>query len=123
MLKGFEKETHELTADEMDKVTPIIKGLQNKIGKDQAITGTKICEAMSLSGPRLRKIINHIRNYNLVPALCGSSQGYYIAKDNKEFDDYLISLKQRISAQISVLHSLERQDIIFGGSGQITLFD
>jgi len=123
MLKGFERETHELTADEMEKVTPIIKGLQNKVGKDKAVTSTKICEAMDLSGPRLRKIINHIRNYNLVPALCGSSQGYYVAKDMKELEDYLISLKQRISAQITVLHSLEKQDIIFGGSGQISLFD
>ena len=54
----------------MDKVKPIIKGLEAKIGKEKAITGSKICEAMDLSGPRLRKIINHIRIYNLVPALC-----------------------------------------------------
>jgi len=123
MLRGFERETHELTDLEMDKVKPIIKGLEAKIGKEKAITGSKICEAMDLSGPRLRKIINHIRIYNLVPALCGSSKGYYVAENLEELNDYLISLKQRISAQIEVLHSLEKQDQIFGGTGQTTIFD
>ena len=123
MLNGFERETHELTSEELDKVATIMKGLSNKIGKDNAVTSSKICEAMNLSGPRLRKIINHIRIYNLVPALCGSSKGYYVAKDKDELDQYLISLKQRISAQIKVLHSLEKQDMIFGGTGQTTIFD
>ena len=123
MINGFEEQTHDLTDKELELVGVIIKGLSNKIGKDKAITGAKICKAMDLVGPRLRKIINHIRIYNLLPALCSSSNGYFVADNLNELEEYIVSLKQRISAQIRVLHALEKQDQVFGGAGQTTIFD
>ena len=123
MLKGFEDITYELTKEEMEKLPIIIKGLERKIGKQKAVTSTKICEALNLKAPRLRKIINHIRIKNLIFGLCSSSNGYFIADNEKEFNEYIISLKQRIKAQVDVLNALELQTVMFGGTGQKTLFE
>lgn len=123
MIKGFETITADLSQDELDMIQPIIKGLNNKQGKDMAITGTKICKAINTTGPRLRKMINYIRTNNLLPGLCSTSNGYFVAKNIYEMQDYIISLKQRIKAQVGVLNALEKQTIIFGGTGQTTLFE
>tara|TARA_R110002051_G_scaffold309303_3_gene381814 strand:+ start:3546 stop:3917 length:372 start_codon:yes stop_codon:yes gene_type:complete len=123
MIKGFETITADLSQDELDMIQPIIKGLNNKQGKDMAITGTKICKAINTTGPRLRKMINYIRTNNLLPGLCSTSNGYFVAKNIYEMQDYIISLKQRIKAQVDVLNALEQQTIMFGGTGQTTLFE
>jgi len=123
VIKGFETITADLSQDELDMIQPIIKGLTNKQGKDMAITGTKICKAINTTGPRLRKMINYIRTNNLLPGLCSTSNGYFVAKNIYEMQDYIISLKQRIKAQVDVLNALEQQTIMFGGTGQTTLFE
>ena len=123
MIKGFESITADLSDDELALVPTIINGLKTKQGKEKAVTSTVICKAMSISGPRLRKIINHIRINNLLPALCSCSSGYFVAVNIYEMQDYIISLKQRIKAQVDVLNSLEQQTILFGGTGQTTLFE
>lgn len=123
MIKGFQDITFELTQDELKKVPSIIKGLSNKKGKANAITGAKICEAMNLSGARLRKIISYIRVNDLILGLCSSQCGYYIADNINEIEDCIISLRQRIATQVKVLNSLEKQTIMFGGSGQTSLFE
>ena len=71
----------------------------------------------------LEKIINHIRITNQLPALCSASNGYFVATNIYEMQDYIISLKQRIKAQGDVLNALEQQTILFGGTGQTTLFE
>ena len=123
MIKGFEKITAELNQQELELVPVVIRGLQTKQGKDRAVSSTKICKAVNISSPRLRKIINHIRITNQLPALCSSSTGYFVATNIYEMQDYIISLKQRIKAQVDVLNSLEQQTILFGGTGQTTLFE
>ena len=123
MIKGFEKITAELNQQELELVPVVIRGLQTKQGKDSAVSSTKICKALNISSPRLRKIINHIRITNQLPALCSSSNGYFVATNIYEMQDYIISLKQRIKAQVDVLNSLEQQTILFGGTGQTTLFE
>ena len=72
MIQGFEDYTHELTDVELKKVLPIIvKGLSNKIGKQNAVSNKFICETLNkkqmfekykLTSPRIRKIVNHIRH-------------------------------------------------------------
>lgn len=123
MLKGFENLTHELNESEINKVGTIIKGIGARTGKENAITGSIICEKMNLHPVRLRKIIHFIRLHNLLFGLCSNSKGYYVAKDLKEFEDCIISLKQRIRSQVDVLNSLEQQTYMFGGCVQISLFD
>ena len=65
----------------------------------------------------------YIRINNLVSGLCSNSKGYYIAKNIKELEDNNKSLQQRISSQIEVLNALEKQTIMFGGTGEQTDFE
>lgn len=123
MIKGFEHITFELTKDEMELLPTIIRGLTKKKGKTNAVTSTKICEALKIDAPRLRKMISYIRVNDLIFGLCSSSNGYYIAENLNELEDCCISLKQRIATQVKVLNSLEKQGIMFGGTGQTTLFE
>jgi len=78
---------------------------------------------MNLIGVRLRKIIHYIRVKNLISGLCSNSKGYYVAKDIKELEDNNKSLQQRIASQIDILNALERQTIMFGGTGEQTDFE
>ena len=123
MLTGFEKLTKELNEDELNKVDTIVKGLGARIGKNNAITSSRICDKMNLTAVRLRKIIHFIRINGLLFGLCSNSKGYYMASNLQEFEECIISLKQRIRSQVDVLNELEKQTIMFGGSGQLSLFE
>jgi hypothetical protein len=123
MLKGFEKLTKELTEQELKIVPDIVRGIGARTGKENAICSNVICEKMNIIGVRLRKIIHFIRINNLVSGLCSNSKGYYIAKNLKELNDNNISLKQRISSQVEILNALENQSIMFGGTGQLSIFE
>ncbi len=123
MLKGYEEITFELTDKEKLLVPVIITGISKRKGKENAITGSKICKAINIDGPRLRKIISYIRINDLVFGLCSGINGYFVASNIKELNECLISLKQRIAAQVKVLNSLEKQGIMFGGDGQTSLFE
>ena len=106
MLVNFEKYTQQLNKDELELVSIVIKGLSQRVGKDNAISSTVICQKLSLQGVRLRKIINYIRTKNLLIGLCSCGTGYYIAKNRYEFEQYLYSLGQRIEAQQFVYKTL-----------------
>jgi hypothetical protein len=123
MLRGFEKLTDELTDDELKKVPRIVSGIGKRIGKENSVTSNIICNKMDLIGVRLRKIIHFIRINNLVSGLCSNSKGYYIAKNIQELEDNNKSLQQRIASQIEVLNALEKQTIMFGGTGEQTDFE
>ena len=123
MLTGFEKLTKELNEDELNKVDTIVKGLGARIGKNNAITSSRICDKMNLTAVRLRKIIHFIRINGLLFGLCSNSKGYYMASNLQEFEECIISLKQRIRSQVDVLNELEKQTVMFGGSGQLSLFE
>jgi len=123
MIKGFEDYTYELTNYEKELVEKLIKGLSPKIGRSNAVTSTVICKSLNIVGPRLRKLINHIRITNQLAGLCSTSKGYFVAENLGEIDDYIISLKQRIRSQVEVLNSIERQTVLWGGSGQLSLFE
>lgn len=123
MLRGFEKLTDELTDDELKKVPSIVKGISKRIGKENAVTSKIICDKMNLIGVRLRKIIHFIRVNNLLYGLCSNSKGYYVAKNIKELEDNNKSLQQRITSQIEILNALEKQSVMFGGTGEQTDFE
>ena len=114
MIKGFEEQTCELNDDEKKLIPMFIAGLQNKIGKELAISNKKIREKLkihniSVSDARVRKIVNHIRINNLVSLLCSNSKGYYVAKSTEEIKDYLKGLKSRIDSQQHVYNSINKQ--------------
>lgn len=102
MIENFEEQTHDLTDYELQLVPIFVKGLQTKIGIEKAVTAKSIEALMSLkykvSGPRIRKIINHIRNRGLVEGLIAGNAGYYISTDVEEIKLYIQSLESRESS-------------------------
>jgi len=104
MLEGFEDLTAELTLYEQHQILPTVtNGLSKKIGKAMAVTNARICEGLAtrgkhIAGPRLRKVINYIRNTGLVPGLVASSEGYYVADNPEEMESWLKSLRGRRAA-------------------------
>lgn len=119
MIQGFEDYTHELTDVELKKVLPIIvKGLSNKIGKQNAVSNKFICETLNkkqmfekykLTSPRIRKIVNHIRMTGLILNLCSCQKGYFVAMNKEEMFEYLDGLGQRIDSQQKVHDALVYQ--------------
>ena len=114
MITLFEEITYELTEYEKSDLLPVVvRGLRNKHGKENAITNKKICEALTsagykVNGPRLRKVIHHIRVEQLIVGLCCNSKGYYVTDSLEELDKYVESLAQRIRSQQEIHRSMKR---------------
>ena len=115
MIVGFEEITEPLTEYEQDVLLPVfVRCLATKVGRESAITNAKMVEGMKgagfkVDGPRVRKIINHIRDNALVPCLVATSKGYYVATTDFELAEYEESLKGRIGAINSILESIHLQ--------------
>jgi len=109
MITTFEEQTHPLTEYEQEVLLPLmIAGLRTKVGHENCITNPQICKALKSKGyevnePRIRKLVFHIRNNNLVPYLIASSKGYWIATNKKEIESWISSLKSRIDAMNETL--------------------
>lgn len=103
MLTNFEEYTEDLTLEEKCQAQKLVKGFENHVGKDNAITNKQIREAMALRGeviadPKMRKYVSYIR-INYLPNLCATSKGYFLAETREELREYLESSWQRISQQ------------------------
>ena len=116
MIQGFSEQTEPLTEYEVETLLPqLVRGLRTKVGRSMSVTNKAIIEGMkrnlglSISDARVRKLINHIRNNDLVPCLIATSQGYYIAESEQELKDYEDSLLGREEAIRSVRLSIQRQ--------------
>lgn len=116
MINGFQEQTEPLTEYEETQLLPqIVRGLQLKVGKANAVTNGAIVKGMKANlnlrttEPRVRKIINHIRVHDLVPCLIATSQGYYIAESEQELKEYEESLLGREEAIRNVRLSIQRQ--------------
>lgn len=111
----FEQETSKLSEYEMDELMPVmVKCLQNKVGKENAVTNCYMVEKMQeygykISEARVRKIINYIRIHGLIDRLMASSKGYYITEDKNEMWDYVQSLIGREEAIHEVRLAMESQ--------------
>lgn len=116
MIQGFTEQTEPLTEYEEQTLLPqLVRGLRTKVGRAMSVTNKAIIDGMkrnlglSISDARVRKLINHIRNNDLVPCLIATSQGYYIAESEQELKDYEDSLLGREEAIRSVRLSIQRQ--------------
>lgn len=99
MIKHFERETHELTAEEKQLVEPLREVLIKCMGKSKCITSKQIMKLLNIkSDARVRKLINHIRTHGLVNGLIATSEGYYVSYNIHELDEYIESLAARESA-------------------------
>lgn len=116
MIQGFEYQTAELTTYEQDMLVPVIvAGLKTRIGAKNAMRSTDIAALLvkrgypPISGSRVRKCINHIRTYGLVPHLIANSRGYFVATSVEEVERYASSLQQRANSILSVKKALTEQ--------------
>jgi hypothetical protein len=115
MITNFEEETHDLTTHEKDVLLPLmVKGLKNKVGKENAVTSKQIIRGFknsgySMDGPRVRKLVNYIRVKSLIPCLMATNKGYHITNDKAELESFLKSLDERIWAIRAVRDAVGRQ--------------
>jgi len=115
MIPGFEDHTAPLNDYEKNILMPaMIRGLQRRIGKSNAITNAEMCRKLKsnykdVNGARIRKIINHIRLYDKVSCLVSSSKGYYVTNNVEDINRYIESLEKRAKAIFSVASALTKQ--------------
>ena len=116
MITGFEEQTEPLTDQEREVfLPPIIKGLRVKVGKEKAVTNKDIVRGLKancdikIGEARVRKMINYIRNNDIIPCLIATSKGYYIAETKDEMLDYIESLYGRVEAIEADALSIKRQ--------------
>lgn len=115
MINGFEEHTEQLDSFDKSMLVPaMVRGLQTKIGKANAITNKQMIAGLKKHGyevtdSKVRKLINYIRNNALVPCLIATSKGYYIGETLEELEGYVQSLAQRESAIKQVRQSIQTQ--------------
>ena len=91
MVPGFEDFTTDVTDDEIATINIIAKGLNHRVGVHKAITNSDMRSliyknrGINISDAKMRKYIQYIRVYNLVPMLCSSKKGYWKAASKEEF--------------------------------------
>ena len=112
MIDNFEEYTHELTNKELKLIPMIVKGLVTKVGKEMAITNKEMVTKLKVigvkvTGPRLRKIIHHIRITGQVERLIATSKGYHVSNEPEEIKEYIESLEQRLSSIEFMKYALE----------------
>jgi hypothetical protein len=106
MIKGFEKITYELTDLEKDYAEHIYDMMSEN--KERYYTSTHLCESIGIKqehNARIRKMIHYLREDVLEPDeyIIADSYGYMLTKDVHKIWNYVVSLKQRISSQLSIL--------------------
>jgi hypothetical protein len=112
MINNFEQQTKDLNKKELELAIIIEKCLYRYEGKDNAITGNKICNSINnktqytLNGVRLRKIINHLRN-NGSP-ICSTSKGYYMPSSPQDVIETINSIAHRVDSQLNIIKQLKK---------------
>lgn len=115
MINGFDEETAPLTEKEAALLPFVIALLETHKGKEKAITSKTISYNIlvqkyeKVDGPRIRKIINHIRQNGLVSCLIATSAGYYVAETEQELIDYEESLNGRATAIWQIRSHIQKQ--------------
>lgn len=103
MLQGFEELTEELSEAEVIMAHKLARSFIAR-GQDNPITSTEILKkstekGYSLTGPRLRKIIQYIRSRQLVKWLIAAgTNGYEWTENPDKIKKYTESLYKRESA-------------------------
>ena len=125
MIRRFEEYTAELNDYERDVLLPVIlKGMKNKIGKENAITNAEAVgklqgKGYKISDARWRKLIHVIRVSGMLERVVASSKGYYISNDVEDLNDYIGSLTDRIEAQTALMEALKEQTHEFRTKNQV----
>ena len=115
MKKELNVKTNTLSNYEQNVLLPIlIKGLEMKKGKGNAVTCKEIVHGLKSHGLKINnrdvcRLINHIRTNDLIVGLMASSHGYYITSSEEEFINYEDRLLGTEKAIRNVRLSIMRQ--------------
>lgn len=115
MISGFDVETKPLDDFERITVLPrVIAGFHLLAKSGLSVTSTAIIrklskEGITITGPRLRKVINHIRTNDLVIGVVADGEGYRVVSTPEAMLEYLDSLDGRIESIRHMRDSLYRQ--------------
>jgi len=89
-------------------------------GKQNAISNTQIRVALkryfnvNIGDAKVRQLIAYVRNTGLVKDLCASIDGYYVAANTYELNEYLVDLFGRIHAQLYMFYSVRTRSSFQG---------
>ena len=115
MKNELKKQTRPLSNYDHNVLLPVlIKGLELKKGKMNAVTGKQILQGLQSQGLKVNErdvfmLINHIRTNDLVVGLISTSAGYYITNSEQDFMNYEDSLMGREKSIRKVRMSIQRQ--------------
>lgn len=113
MITNFEEITNPLSDDELKLLPLLLRGFIRH-SEDNPIKAPAIIEAINcrsdipikLTGPRLRKLCNHIRRNGLLP-LIATSKGYFTSHDPEVIQEQIRSLRERADAILACADGLE----------------
>ena len=116
MILNFEEYTVELNAEEIKHARQLAANLKFSVGKEEAVSANQIIKYFKKNysvdlknGSKVRKLIQYIRQNNLSGApICATSKGYFVPKTEKEFDEYVTGLKQRLNSIAFTLKCFEK---------------
>lgn len=114
MITNFEDITTELNAQEL-LLVPVIASAFRKYTISNPIKAPDICNrfnasgkySMTLTEPRLRKIVNYIRCKSIIP-LIATSRGYYVSDDVDVIQSQINSLTERANSIMECVHGLKQ---------------
>jgi hypothetical protein len=104
MINGFVEQTAELHADEMEIVKILVNRFKQKKGKEHILNNGQLCKALEThyniltTEPRIRKVVQYIRNNNLLIGFIANSHGYYVADSKEEIEAWIATMEQRRNA-------------------------
>jgi hypothetical protein len=118
MIDGFEQYTEDVKAEDLPTIKMLAKGLNARIGVDNAITNKDIRESflekknLKIGDPKLRKFIQFIRAKRYVNNLCASSKGYYRAETKEEWLEYREGYRGRVKSMQFTLACMDKEQFV-----------
>ena len=115
MKSKLKKSTYSLTDYDLNVLLPLlIKGLEQKKEKTNAVTANQIVWGLQRNGLKITKrhvfrLIGYIRMNDLVVGLMASSVGYYITNNEQELIKYEKRLMCREAKLKKLRMSMKRQ--------------
>lgn len=109
MAKVINTKVSETEINVAKKLASLFK--TDHVGKDEAITSKELLKFLSKNGlynatdVTVRRLVNYIRTNGLAKNLIATTSGYYIENNKTAVRAYVLSLKNRANAILSIANS------------------
>jgi len=94
-------------------VKPVTRVLRQSRGPEKAVKAKEIARMWTpqRNVRSIQSVINHIRRNGIIAGLCANTNGYYVARNPEEAEEYMNRLRQRVLEQAEILDNI-RFDMI-----------